>query len=188
MSVVVRAGYIQQNLPDKYIKARVLENFIKERIDEFGSEWAWRVSMAWLDPNVANCLVQSLREHHTIWVKRLLTEVSIHMMRSWKDLPPLNQIRTKFERLKKPAIHSILQQTKSLRTEGVMDDGAVRVGRRGGIIPSSHRGVTGKGREHQADFDFSSLGDEIERWLWTSWCALGEEREESRKGGKGKNK
>ncbi|MCJ1269343.1 hypothetical protein MMC22_009235 [Lobaria immixta] len=64
MSVIVREGYIEQNLPDRYIKARVLENFIKDRIDEFGSEWAWR----------------SLREHHTIWVKRLLTADEIRQI------------------------------------------------------------------------------------------------------------
>lgn len=50
MSVIVKAGYIEQNLSDKYIKAQVLENFIKDRIDEFGSEWAWRVSISLTRP------------------------------------------------------------------------------------------------------------------------------------------
>ena len=45
MSVNIREGYVEQNLPDKYVKARVLEDFIKNRIDEFGSEWGWRVSL-----------------------------------------------------------------------------------------------------------------------------------------------
>lgn len=40
------------------------------------------------------------------------------------------------------------------------------------IIPSFHRGVTGKGQEHQADSDFSSLGDDIERWLWSVECGV----------------
>lgn len=53
MSVIVREGYIEQNLPDRYIKARVLENFIKDRIDEFGSEWAWRVSYGLTSPRMS---------------------------------------------------------------------------------------------------------------------------------------
>lgn len=45
MSVIVQPGYIEQNLPDRYIKSQVLKTFIDARLDEFGPKWAWRVSV-----------------------------------------------------------------------------------------------------------------------------------------------
>lgn len=31
--------YVVQNLPDRYIRSRVLDDYINERLDEFGHHW-----------------------------------------------------------------------------------------------------------------------------------------------------
>jgi hypothetical protein len=35
--------YQVQDLPDRYIKSRVLEDYIAARLDEFGSNWSLQV-------------------------------------------------------------------------------------------------------------------------------------------------
>jgi hypothetical protein len=47
-STTTGSQYVVQNLPDRYIRSRVLDDYINARLDEFGHYWTRTVYQPWM--------------------------------------------------------------------------------------------------------------------------------------------